>query len=254
MSGDCKLVPPGRVEPEGLQREAGWKLRHGPTCRPRIAKNWAKSSSRQPTRTSNRRTWQLQLARWSPDLRRRPFSRCPRDLAMRRDCGVRAPRRPSCQAESGLLDDPTDARPATIDTSTLTRALRRSRATSLIRRPRLDTPAPVSDSLFETVLYSRHRECVRGRPPTRDDPKPVWVHDGWGPGGHAPPVPERPGLLLEWRCIEVPGRPARWEGLVAVASGGGEAAWRLEMRWVSASQLRPGSAPNSTHDHDAGSA
>jgi hypothetical protein len=48
-----------------------------------------------------------------------------------------------------------------------------------------------------------------------------------------------PGLLLEWRQTRREGRPPYWEGLVALATGGGERAWCVEIRWVRASELRP---------------
>lgn len=74
---------------------------------------------------------------------------------------------------------------------------------------------------------------------TLPKPRPVlWQWDQWI-GGHAPRQPPHPAILLEWRRVQRDGRPDRWEGLIVFASGGGEAGWTVQMKWVLASELSP---------------
>jgi len=70
---------------------------------------------------------------------------------------------------------------------------------------------------------------------TLPHPRLVRVVYEWSTG----PSQTYPALLLEWRKTEVDGRPPKWEGLVCMATGGGERNWSVELRWVLASELRP---------------
>lgn len=71
----------------------------------------------------------------------------------------------------------------------------------------------------------------------RSLPQPRLVQVVWS--WSTAPAVVHPALLLEWRKVETQGRPDRWEGLVCMATGGGERAWAVELRWVLASELRP---------------
>ncbi|MGK2881517.1 MAG: hypothetical protein ACSLE6_12225 [Mycobacterium sp.] len=72
----------------------------------------------------------------------------------------------------------------------------------------------------------------------RDLPKPravLWQWDNWSTKtGHQPP---HPAILLEWRRVELAGRPDRWEGLIVFAMGGGELGWAVQMKWVNGEEL-----------------
>lgn len=78
---------------------------------------------------------------------------------------------------------------------------------------------------------------------TRTLPTLVWWQWDQAIGGHVPRFPPRPAILLEWRVIERPGRPNRWEGLVLWAeSKGGLLRWSIHDL---AGPYRPASAAES---------
>lgn len=58
-------------------------------------------------------------------------------------------------------------------------------------------------------------------------------------GGHVPRCPPRPAILLEWREVETPGRPKRWEGLVVWAEGTRGERWRVHLDWAHSHELTP---------------
>lgn len=66
----------------------------------------------------------------------------------------------------------------------------------------------------------------------------LWDWCNWT-GGSIPKQAPHPAILLEWRKVQSDGRPDRWEGLIVYASGGGEVAWTVNLRWVNAGDLTP---------------
>ncbi|SDL14714.1 hypothetical protein SAMN05428985_11050 [Nocardioides sp. YR527] len=78
------------------------------------------------------------------------------------------------------------------------------------------------------------------RPAKRTLPTLVWWQWDQSIGGRVPRFPPRPAVLLEWRVVERPGRPNRWDGLVLWAeSKGGLLRWSIHLDWAYASELIP---------------
>ncbi|GLJ67007.1 hypothetical protein J2S40_001142 [Nocardioides luteus] len=78
-------------------------------------------------------------------------------------------------------------------------------------------------------------------------PTLVWWQWDQSIGGHIPRRPPRPGILLEWREVETPGRPKRWDGLVLWAeSKGGLLRWSIHLDWARSHELNPVPEPQSS--------
>jgi hypothetical protein len=61
----------------------------------------------------------------------------------------------------------------------------------------------------------------------------VWI------GGYATKRDPYPAILVDRRKITTDGRPEKWEGLIVYATGGGDADWKVEFRWVNMHNLKP---------------
>lgn len=57
--------------------------------------------------------------------------------------------------------------------------------------------------------------------------------------GHWKEQDWRPGILLEWRLVDLPRDKQRWEALVVWARGGGELPWSLNQQWMQQQYVRP---------------